>query len=166
MSGKDSLFYRSQMIAALAAVESAGIKIERLNGFPGVASARTPDGERIELFENAAQNLTFTPDVGRGDAVADRHNRPVGGIVFHHIHLYLPAVSVAAAKEWYVRMFGGTPGKRSTLRWSGFAWSEYQLIRSPVCDHPSSRTRAPTHRLRSVGPGSLLPFAGSQRRPL
>ena len=101
-------------VPSLSTVEAAGLKVERLAGFPGVASVRTPEGERIELFENAAQNLTFTPDLGNADSVAGRHNRPLAGpIAFHHIHFYVPAGTVAAAKAWYVRMFGGTPGKRS-----------------------------------------------------
>ena len=74
----------------------------------------TPEGERIELFENAAPNLTFTQDAGYQDAVADRHNQPLPiPIAFHHIHLYLPAGKVAEAKAWYTKMFGGVPGKRS-----------------------------------------------------
>jgi catechol 2,3-dioxygenase-like lactoylglutathione lyase family enzyme len=33
-------------------------------------------------------------------------------IIAHHIHLYVPESSVLEAKAWYVRMFGGVPGKR------------------------------------------------------
>jgi catechol 2,3-dioxygenase-like lactoylglutathione lyase family enzyme len=95
-------------------VESAGLSVERLQQFPGVGSVTTPDGERIEIFEDSATNLTFTPDTGPIDPVAARHNRPLdGSIAFHHVHLNVPAESVAAAKAWYARRFGGTPGKRS-----------------------------------------------------
>ena len=98
----------------LTSVEAAGLKVARLNGFPGVASTNTPEGERIELFENAATNLTFAQDAGFDDAVAKRHNRPqTAPIAFHHVHLYVPDGQVAAAKAWYARMFGGIPGKRS-----------------------------------------------------
>jgi catechol 2,3-dioxygenase-like lactoylglutathione lyase family enzyme len=98
----------------LTLVEAAGLKVARLNGFPGVASTNTPEGERIELFENAATNLTFAQDAGFDDAVAKRHNRPqTAPIAFHHVHLYVPDGQVAAAKAWYARMFGGIPGKRS-----------------------------------------------------
>jgi extradiol dioxygenase family protein len=46
--------------------------------------------------------------------VAERHNRALDiPINFHHIHLYLPAGTVAEAKAWYAKMFGGVPGKRS-----------------------------------------------------
>ena len=101
-------------VPSLTAVEAAGLKVARLNGFPGVASVTTPEGERIELFENAATNLTFTQDPGFDDAVARRHNRPLTSpIAFHHIHLYVPDGQVPAAKEWYAKVFGGIPGKRS-----------------------------------------------------
>jgi catechol 2,3-dioxygenase-like lactoylglutathione lyase family enzyme len=102
-------------VPSLAPVEAAGIAVERLANFVGVAYVRTPEGERVELFENAATNLTFTPDSGQSDPVIARHNRPVTApISFHHIHLYLPdAATVPEAKAWYTRIFGGVPGKRS-----------------------------------------------------
>jgi catechol 2,3-dioxygenase-like lactoylglutathione lyase family enzyme len=101
-------------VPSLTQVEAAGLKVARLNGFPGVASTMTPEGERIELFENAATNLTFTQDAGFDDPIAKRHNRPQDApIAFHHVHLYVPDGQVAAAKAWYARMFGGIPGKRS-----------------------------------------------------
>src|SRR4026208_1220253 len=80
----------------------------------GGPAANPPEGERSELFENAATTLTFAQDAGFDDAVAKRHNRPqVAPIAFHHVHLYVPDGQVAVAKAWYVRMFGGIPGKRS-----------------------------------------------------
>ena len=101
-------------VPSLARVEAAGLTVVPVAGFPGVASVMTPDGERVELFEDAAQNLTFTQDAEYNDPVAARHNRPVPTpIAFHHIHVYVPENSVAEVKAWYVRMFGGTPGKRS-----------------------------------------------------
>ena len=101
-------------VPSLAVVEAAGLVVQRLKQFPGVASVTTPEGERIELFEDAAQNLTFTQDAGYTDATAERHNRPLAGpIAFHHIHLYVPDGAVLEAKRWYGQMFGGVPGKRS-----------------------------------------------------
>jgi catechol 2,3-dioxygenase-like lactoylglutathione lyase family enzyme len=101
-------------VPSLTTVEAAGLMIERLAAFPGVAYVRTPEGERIELFENAAQNLGFVQDAGYSDAVAERHNRPqTAPVAFHHIHIYVPAANVNSVKAWYTRMFGGTPGKRS-----------------------------------------------------
>src|SRR5262245_6614247 len=101
-------------VPSFAGGEAAGLSVQRLQQFPGVGSVMTPDGERIELFEDAATNLAFTPDAGPLDALAQRHSRPVPPpIAFHHIHLYVPAGAVAEAKAWYARVFGGTPGKRS-----------------------------------------------------
>jgi lactoylglutathione lyase len=101
-------------VPSLTTVEAAGLTVQRLAGFPGVAYVMTPEGERIELFENAAQNLTFVQDPGYNDAVTERHNRPLAAaIAFHHIHIYVPEVDVLAVKAWYTRIFGGTPGKRS-----------------------------------------------------
>lgn len=101
-------------VQSFATVEAAGLKVARLANFPGVGSTMTPEGERIELFENSATNLTFTQDAGYQDAGAERHNRPLPiPIAFHHIHLYLPAGKVAEAKAWYTKIFGGVPGKRS-----------------------------------------------------
>ena len=102
-------------VPSFAAVEAAGLAVARLQQFPGVGSTMSPDGERIELFEDAATNLTFTPDAGPATGIALRHRQPVGKpIAFHHIHLYLPdAAAVAAAKAWYVTWLGGVPGKRA-----------------------------------------------------
>jgi len=101
-------------VPLLATVEAAGLKVQPTAGFPGVASVMTPEGERIELFENAAQNLGFVQDAGYTDAVAERHNRPLTApVAFHHIHIYVPEANVGAVKAWYTRIFDGTPGKRS-----------------------------------------------------
>ena len=102
-------------VPSFAAVEAAGLPVARLQQFPGVGSTMSPEGERIELFEDAATNLTFTPDSGPATGIALRHSQPVGKpIAFHHIHLYLPdQAAVAAAKAWYVKWLGGLPGKRA-----------------------------------------------------
>ena len=101
-------------VQSFAKVEEAGFMVQRLAQFPGVGSINTPEGERIELFENAATNLTFTLDSGEKDAIADRHNRPLPiPIAFHHIHLYVPQGADRAAKTWYAETFGGVAGKRS-----------------------------------------------------
>jgi catechol 2,3-dioxygenase-like lactoylglutathione lyase family enzyme len=101
-------------VTSLSTVAVAGLTVQPVAGFPGVASVTTPEGERVELFEDAATNLTFTPDAGYNDPVAERHNRPVSTpVAFHHIHFYVPDGAVPEVKAWYVRVFGGTPGKRS-----------------------------------------------------
>ena len=102
-------------VPSLAPVEAAGLLPARLAQFPGVSSVMSPENERIELFENIATNLTFTPDGGVRDAAAERHNRPLTvPVAFHHVHLYVTdAAAATQAKAWYARMFGGVPGKRS-----------------------------------------------------
>ena len=108
-------------VQSFVKVEEAGFKVQRLAQFPGVGSINTPEGERIELFDNSATNLTFTLDSGQGDPVTDRHNHPLPiPIAFHHVHLYVPQGADAAAKAWYVRMFGGVPGKRSNYEAADF----------------------------------------------
>jgi catechol 2,3-dioxygenase-like lactoylglutathione lyase family enzyme len=101
-------------VRSLAPLEAAGMKVQHLKEFPGVASVYTPEGERIELFdEGRATNLGFTFDSGHPDPVADRHNQKMNvPIIAHHIHLYVPETAVQEAKAWYVKMFGGVAGKR------------------------------------------------------
>ena len=101
-------------VQSFAKVEEAGFKVQRLAQFPGVGSINTPEGERVELFENSATNLTFTVDAGTIDATADRHNHPLPiPIAFHHVHLYVSQGADKTAKAWYAQTFGGVPGKRS-----------------------------------------------------
>ena len=84
----------------------------------GVTNVFSPEGERIELFDDTATNLTFTLDDdedGAAAALASRHNRPLDlPIIAHHLHLYLveDADAVQEAQQWYARMFGGAPGTR------------------------------------------------------
>jgi catechol 2,3-dioxygenase-like lactoylglutathione lyase family enzyme len=124
-------------VPSLADVERAGIKVERLPKFPGVAYTWTPERERIELFENAALNLTFTPDSGQLDPVAERHNRPLTApIAFHHIHLYVPKGAVAEVKDWYVRTFGGAPGKRSVYEAVDLPGMNLNISEAPAATFP------------------------------
>src|SRR4030095_14194914 len=58
-------------IPSLAPVEAAGLVPARLAQFPGVSSVMSPEKERIELFENAATNLTFVPERGARDTAAE-----------------------------------------------------------------------------------------------
>jgi catechol 2,3-dioxygenase-like lactoylglutathione lyase family enzyme len=101
-------------VKSVAAIENAGFEVEYNEQYPGVASVHTPEGERIELFDDGlATNLGFTIDGGGSDAAAERHNRKLEvPIIAHHIHLNVPAEQVAAAKEWYATHFGGVRGKR------------------------------------------------------
>jgi catechol 2,3-dioxygenase-like lactoylglutathione lyase family enzyme len=101
-------------VKSVAAVERAGFEVEYNAQYPGVASIHSPEGERIELFDDElATNLGFTIDDGGIDAAAARHNRKIEvPIIAHHIHLNVPADQVAAAKQWYATHFGGVAGKR------------------------------------------------------
>lgn len=105
-------------VPSFAQVEAAGLKVALVTGFPGVGSTNTPEGERIELFEDAALNLGFVPDprpLSPEDAArVSRHSKPVTAkIQFHHIHLYVPPGQVERVKMWYAQAFGGVTGKRS-----------------------------------------------------
>ena len=64
-------------VQSLAAIDAAGIEVELNEQYPGVASVYTPDGVRIELFDESATNLSFMVDGGAGDAVTERHNRKI-----------------------------------------------------------------------------------------
>ena len=99
-------------VASLAAVEARGFEIELVEAYPGIASIRTPGGNRIELFEEGtATNVGFEPEYA--DTVAERHNRPLAGALdSHHLHFYLPEEQVEAARDWYVARFGAVPGMR------------------------------------------------------
>jgi catechol 2,3-dioxygenase-like lactoylglutathione lyase family enzyme len=101
-------------VQSIAALERKGFEIEYNREYPGVASVYTPEGERIELFDDGlATNLGFTSDDGGNDEFAARHNRKIDvPIIAHHIHLNVPENQVAAAKEWYAKYFGGVRGKR------------------------------------------------------
>ena len=100
-------------VQSLDAVEEAGFEFDRSESFSGVTSVFTPEGERIELFDDSATNLTFVVDDGGADPVAERHNQPLTvPVIAHHLHLYLPDGAVDQAKQWYTSLFGGTPGMR------------------------------------------------------
>jgi len=100
-------------LPSFAPLEAAGFMVERSQGYPGVGSVRSPKGERVEVFEDRAPNIGFKQAAGYHDATAERHNKPVPTpIALHHIHFYVPEGAVSDAQAWYVRLFGGTPGKR------------------------------------------------------
>src|SRR5262249_2771522 len=73
-------------VPSLAALESKGLKIERAGpDLPGIGNARTPEGERVELFDRDATNVGFTTAPGFTDLVAERHNKPIEvAIASHH----------------------------------------------------------------------------------
>ena len=100
-------------VQSLDAVEEAGFEFDRPESFSGITSVFTPEGERIELFDDSATNLTFVVDDGATDPITERHNQPLTvPVIAHHLHLYLPDGAVDQAKQWYTSLFGGTPGMR------------------------------------------------------
>lgn len=101
-------------VQSLDAIEAAGVELQRLEQFPGIALALTPEGERVELFEEGtATNVGFEAAEGYDDPVAERHNRPISAPVeSHHLHLYVPEEDVETARNWYVELLGATPGTR------------------------------------------------------
>lgn len=100
-------------VRSLAALQASGVNVQLLAQYSGVGSVTSPEGERIELFDDTSENVRFTLDGGLHDRNADRHNQPASApIIAHHIHLYLPEGNEARAKEWYVKTFGALPGTR------------------------------------------------------
>lgn len=113
-SGDSLVDHVAFRVDSLEGIAARGFEIEMVEAFPGIASIYTPDGDRVELFEEGtATNVGFDIAPGIEDHVADRHNRPlVGPLDSHHLHFYLPADQVLAARDWYVERFGAIPGKR------------------------------------------------------
>jgi len=101
-------------VESLLALEQQGFELEYNEEFPGIASVYSPSGERVELFDDKlATNIGFSVQDGYNDAMAERHNeRLTAPIVTHHLHFYLPAGQVERAQDWYVSLFGATPGQR------------------------------------------------------
>ena len=93
----------------LERLKAAGYKTElAASGTGKVGSVYSPEGERIEFLEDMSVNVKFVPD--KGTYVQPRNM--IDPIILHHIHLYVPEDSVGKAKAWYVKVFGGVPGKR------------------------------------------------------
>jgi catechol 2,3-dioxygenase-like lactoylglutathione lyase family enzyme len=94
---------------SLERLKAAGYKTDLNNTGTGkVGNVFSPEGERIEFLEDQSVNVKFTLDEGP-------YVKPppmTVPIILHHIHLYVPEADVAKAKAWYVRVFGGIPGKR------------------------------------------------------
>lgn len=101
-------------VKTFAQIEARGITVERrrIEGREsGMAIA--PSGDRVELFEENAEQVRFRPEAGKSTASAERHNRPMTAPVEpHHLHLNVPTGADVAAQNWYVEHFGGVPGIR------------------------------------------------------
>ena len=101
-------------VASVAAIEARGIDVTYNEQFPGVVYVYTPDGERVELFDDGiATNIGFDPDSADAGAVALRHNAPLSApIVTHHMHLYVAEADIEPARDWYIEHFGAVAGTR------------------------------------------------------
>jgi catechol 2,3-dioxygenase-like lactoylglutathione lyase family enzyme len=101
-------------VQSLADLEAKGFDVHDNAEYPGVASVFTPDGERIELFDDGlATNLDFTIDGGGADPFAARHNRKIDvPVIAHHVHFNVTEDQLPAIREWYATHFGGVRGKR------------------------------------------------------
>jgi len=101
-------------VRSVAAIEAAGFEVTHLEAYPGVAYVYTPEGERIELFDDVlATNLDFTPAGPTSEPSVERHNRNIEvPIIAHHVHLHVPEDQIVAAQDWYAAHFGGVAGKR------------------------------------------------------
>ena len=101
-------------VKSFAQVEAAGLVVQRRR-IEGRESGGVvaPSGDRVELFEENAEQVRFAAEAGRGNAVSDRHNQPLTApVVPHHLHLDVPEGADGAAQAWYVANFGGVPGIR------------------------------------------------------
>jgi catechol 2,3-dioxygenase-like lactoylglutathione lyase family enzyme len=125
------------------ALAAAGIRTERNPRFPETLNAFTPEGDKIEIFNNASTSPGFTPSGDSSGDVADaawqRHNAPVERLTGHHLHFYVPDGQDVAAQRWYLARFGGTPGTR--LR---YAAVDYPGINLNFSTSPTPGPTAPT----------------------
>jgi catechol 2,3-dioxygenase-like lactoylglutathione lyase family enzyme len=100
----------------LAKLEADGFAIQRVAiSDPGILAATlvAPAGDRLEFFDQRSSNLSFTADTGVTAPATQRSaTQQTVPILAHHIHLYVPKGAESAAKAWYVKTFGGQPGKR------------------------------------------------------
>jgi catechol 2,3-dioxygenase-like lactoylglutathione lyase family enzyme len=76
--------------ASLAKWQAAGIKTAP-GSRPTQAFVITPEDLRIEILEDTALTVPIAAD---------------------HVHMFAPEADVAAMRDWYVKWFGGAPGKR------------------------------------------------------
>jgi 4-hydroxyphenylpyruvate dioxygenase-like putative hemolysin len=105
-------FRAQHVLQALDKLKAAGYKTELSSSGTGkVGNVFSPEGERIELLEDQSVNVKFVPDKGQ----EGRYSQPAKMTVpirLHHIHFDVPENSVAEIKAWYLKLFGGIPGKR------------------------------------------------------
>jgi catechol 2,3-dioxygenase-like lactoylglutathione lyase family enzyme len=84
-------FYVKDMQESVARWKAAGLTVEQGNS-PQQSFLAGPDDLRIEIFEN--KNIA-------------------GPIQMHHVHFY--GASMDEMQSWYIKLFGGTAGKRNNF---------------------------------------------------
>jgi catechol 2,3-dioxygenase-like lactoylglutathione lyase family enzyme len=96
----------------MAKMKAAGYTVAASTIAPKtVGNAFTPEGERIELLEDMSENLQFTFYDG-SPARNPEQRRMTVPVALHHIHFYVPDISVPEIQAWYAKVFGAAPGKR------------------------------------------------------
>ena len=151
-------------VQSLAAIESKGFDVKYNAEYPGVAYVSTPDGERIELFDDGlATNLGFTVDGGGTDIAAARHNRKIAvPIIAHHVHFNVTEDQLPAIREWYATHFGGIRGKRWRYDAVDFPGINLNFSAVPAALAPT-KGRALDHIGFEIA--NLEAFCGSSKRP-
>ncbi len=154
-------------VQSFAAVEAAGLKVARLANFPGVGSTFTPEGERIELFENAATQ----PDVHAGRRLSGRGGGPTQPSASDSdrlpSHPSVPACRQSGRGEGVVREdVRRCAGQALELRRRRSAWRELQLQRSAEANRAVERAHAVAHRAGGRESRGVLPEARIARRNL
>ena len=97
------------VLQMLDRLKAMGYKTELSSSGTGkVGSVYGPEDERIEFMEDLSINVKFVPDTGQYSPPS----KMTVPITLHHIHFYVPETDVAKIKAWYVKLFGGIPGKR------------------------------------------------------
>jgi catechol 2,3-dioxygenase-like lactoylglutathione lyase family enzyme len=102
----------------LAALQAAGLKItpESVKN-PNEIVVLTPDGDRVEIFQELTGNTQFKLDEGQSDLAAQRHNQKMTvPMATEHFHLFVPAGAEVEAQKWYVKTFGAVPGSRFVFK--------------------------------------------------
>jgi 4-hydroxyphenylpyruvate dioxygenase-like putative hemolysin len=94
---------------SLARMKATGYKVQEGTAGTGkVGNVWGPEDERIELMEDQSVNVKFVAD----NAPYVQPPKMTVPITLHHIHFYVPASAVTDIRAWYVKIFGGIPGKR------------------------------------------------------
>ena len=95
--------------ATLSRMFDLGYRIQLAATLTGkVGNVWAPEGERVEFMEDQSINVKFARDQGPYVAPPPM----TAPITLHHIHIFAPEGRAAEAKAWYVKTFGGVPGKR------------------------------------------------------